>query len=433
MISKRDSRPLVKNRIISNLLAYFLLLTLSGPSVLALSSSQRGIFDNGIGYFNTVDSSSVNCSTTFGSVSATAGETAIIKIIIGIAKTDNIGKAGATIGLMAADDESGFAIYANSNVPLSLSIPHQAVGSDHNSVGVFQQQPDQGWSTLATGTAALTNRAALAQLMDPAYSAEAFFGSPPNSNAPSALSKGLQNIDWQSMDPAVAASTVQHNLAGASVYANFLSDAESFVNQYWNSSPAIPLPVPLSGSGSPTAAVGDTGSVCSGSSALGIYKNPLRDVQQLRPERIDEGVDYAGEGPVYALGDGVIKNLVNSGWNYGGFDAFISEQLSSGPAKGLYVYVAEACIPKSSLHIGDTVNADTVICNMINPADTGIETGWAAPPGAGAALASPVYNEINSTALGVNYNKLLMSLGAPSGVLQSGAVTGSLPPGWPQW
>ena len=156
-------------------------------------------------------------------------------------------------------------------------------------------------------------------------------------------------------------------------------------------------------------------------------------MRQLRPERIDQGVDYAGEGPVYALGDGVIKNLVNSGWNFGGYDAFISEQLTNGPAKGLYVYVAEACIPKANLHVGDTVNADTVICDMINPSDTGIETGWAAPPGNGASMASSVFNELNSTAFGVNFNQLLVKLGAPTGILQSGSVTGSLPPGWPQW
>lgn len=36
--------------------------------------------------------------------------------------------------------ESDLQNYSNSNVPESLSIPHDKVGSDHNSVGVFQQQ-----------------------------------------------------------------------------------------------------------------------------------------------------------------------------------------------------------------------------------------------------------------------------------------------------
>lgn len=36
--------------------------------------------------------------------------------------------------------ESGLQNYANSNVPESMRIPHDNVGRDHNSVGVFQQQ-----------------------------------------------------------------------------------------------------------------------------------------------------------------------------------------------------------------------------------------------------------------------------------------------------
>lgn len=36
--------------------------------------------------------------------------------------------------------ESDLQMYANSNVPGSLSIPHEKIGSDHNSVGLFQQQ-----------------------------------------------------------------------------------------------------------------------------------------------------------------------------------------------------------------------------------------------------------------------------------------------------
>ncbi len=401
------------------------------------SDDTNSIYNDTVWYdpSNSVSNSSAyDCSTTYGSVSTTQAQSDIIKIIIGIAKTDNLGKTGAVIGLMAGDDESGFKILANSNVPVSLSIPNQGVGSNGNSVGVFQQQPNYGWSTIDTGTSALTNRAALAQLMDPAYSAEAFFGSPAGSNAPSALSKGLQNINWKSMSPAEAASTVQGNLAGASVYANFQADAEAFVNQYWDSSPAVPLPVPLNNTGTPGTDISGA-QLCSGSTPLGTYKNPFRAIQQagkLRAERIDEGVDYGGEGPVYALGDGKITNLTNSGWNFGGYDAFVGELLTSGPAKGLYVYMAEACVPRASLQIGDVVNADTIICDMINPTDTGIETGWAAPPGVGAAIANGQYDK-GATAYGVNYNQLLVKLGAPSGINETNSVTGTLPTGWPKW
>jgi hypothetical protein len=39
-----------------------------------------------------------------------------------------------------------------------------------------------------------------------------------------------------------------------------------------------------------------------------IYLNPLRNVSDLELERIDQGVDFSGLGPVYALGDGIVLN-----------------------------------------------------------------------------------------------------------------------------
>jgi len=49
------------------------------------------------------------------------------------------------------------------------------------------------------------------------------------------------------------------------------------------------------------------------------YVNPLRSVSGLVPERIDEGVDFGGTGPVYALGDAVVTNAGgNAEWPGGG-------------------------------------------------------------------------------------------------------------------
>jgi len=39
------------------------------------------------------------------------------------------------------------------------------------------------------------------------------------------------------------------------------------------------------------------------------YLNPLRAISGLSPERADEGVDFAGTGPVYAVGAGVVPSL----------------------------------------------------------------------------------------------------------------------------
>jgi hypothetical protein len=74
-----------------------------------------------------------------------------------------------------------------------------------------------------------------------------------------------------------------------------------------------------------------------------VYLNPLRGVGGLIPERIDEGVDFFGSGPVYALGDAVITSATgNSGWPGGGW---ITYQLTDGPDAGLMVYVAEDVTP----------------------------------------------------------------------------------------
>lgn len=54
---------------------------------------------------------------------------------------------GIKIALSVALVESNLTMYANSNDPPSLALPHDAVGSDHMSSGLFQQQTS--WGTLA--------------------------------------------------------------------------------------------------------------------------------------------------------------------------------------------------------------------------------------------------------------------------------------------
>jgi len=109
------------------------------------------------------------------------------------------------------------------------------------------------------------------------------------------------------------------------------------------------------------------------------YVNPLRSVSGLVPERIDEGVDFGGSGPVYALGDAIVTNAgENAGWPGGGW---ITYQLTDGPAQGLMVYLAEDVTP--TVQVGQHVTPSTVIANMFNGGD-GIETGWAQPTGVSA-------------------------------------------------
>jgi hypothetical protein len=117
----------------------------------------------------------------------------------------------------------------------------------------------------------------------------------------------------------------------------------------------------------------------------GSYRNPLRGVKGLVEERIDDGVDFAGAGPVYALGDGVVTSAdgANYGWPGGGW---ITYRLSSGPGVGLMVYVAEDIIP--AIVAGQRVSASTVLGTMYDGGD-GIETGWAQLTGLSAESELP--------------------------------------------
>ena len=161
----------------------------------------------------------------------------------------------------------------------------------------------------------------------------------------------------------------------------------------------------------------------------GAYANPLRSVKGLSPERIDQGVDYSGYGPVYAVGDARIISTTNSGWPGG---TFIAYKFTDGPAAGLVAYFAEDLQPTVS--VGQTVTAGTVVGTMYEGPD-GIEAGWADPSGDGTTMARDYgqFNGNNSTAFGANFSQMLAKLGAPAGSLENNPPTGSLPPGWPTW
>jgi murein DD-endopeptidase MepM/ murein hydrolase activator NlpD len=150
------------------------------------------------------------------------------------------------------------------------------------------------------------------------------------------------------------------------------------------------------------------------------YANPLRAVSGLVAKRIDQGVDYAGVGPLYAIGPGVITNVYNSGWPGG---AFIAERLSAGSYVGQYWYSAEDIAPAVS--VGEQVGSNTVI-GTLTDGSAGIELGWASPPGNGVTMAMATGEAAHSgdpgsvsSAYGVAASSLLTSLGAPPGRLQS--------------
>jgi len=161
------------------------------------------------------------------------------------------------------------------------------------------------------------------------------------------------------------------------------------------------------------------------------YLNPLRAVSGLVLERIDEGVDFGGSGPVYALGDAVITNAgQNAGWPGGGW---ITYRLSDGPDAGLMVYLAEDVTP--TVQAGQHVTAATVIANMWNGGD-GIETGWAQATGVSAESELPEAGGIGGggpfpTMVGLNFDQLLQVLGVPPAPNAGGPAYGVLPANYP--
>jgi len=73
-------------------------------------------------------------------VSSLSGTDANAAAIISEGRRRGITDEGIRIALATALVESGLRMYANSSVPESLSILHDAVGSDHDSLGLFQQR-----------------------------------------------------------------------------------------------------------------------------------------------------------------------------------------------------------------------------------------------------------------------------------------------------
>ncbi|MEV6970427.1 hypothetical protein AB0M47_35505 [Hamadaea sp. NPDC051192] len=88
------------------------------------------------------------------------------------------------IAVATAMQESALYNLASTALPESYDYDHDSDGSDHDSIGLFQQRPSAGWGTVA-------------EIMDPAYAAKAFY-------------QALQRVDgWATMALTVAAQAVQ--------------------------------------------------------------------------------------------------------------------------------------------------------------------------------------------------------------------------------
>lgn len=104
--------------------------------------------------------------------------------VVEVGREMGISEQGQAVALITAMQESKMQNYASHVLPESLEYPYDAIGSDFDSVGVFQQRPSMGWGSVK-------------EIMNVEYATETFY-------------KALLNVDgWEKMAMTVAAQTVQ--------------------------------------------------------------------------------------------------------------------------------------------------------------------------------------------------------------------------------
>lgn len=133
------------------------------------------------------------------------------------------------------------------------------------------------------------------------------------------------------------------------------------------------------------------------------YVNPIGPGLTLG--RIDEGVDFAGSGPLFAIGDGVILNVFDAGWPAGVY--ILLHLTGPGALQGRYVYYAENIAPAVSTGQRVTAGQEIGRARGFYPF---IEIGWGTSQ-PGIAAAAFHYTEGQQTPEGRSFMALLDTLG----------------------
>lgn len=122
-------------------------------------------------------------------------------LVVAVGKEMGLPQRAWVVATAAAMAESHLAVLANTAVPESLTLPHEGVGADHDSVGLFQQRPSWG---------------PVAQRMDPRGSARLF------------LRRLVAVPGWEALPLTVAAQRVQAS-AFPEAYARWEQPANAVV------------------------------------------------------------------------------------------------------------------------------------------------------------------------------------------------------------
>jgi hypothetical protein len=175
----------------------------------------------------------------------------------------------------------------------------------------------------------------------------------------------------------------------------------------------------------PTTPVSGAAASAAGGCPLAVdptgYANPLLGAT-VKPERIDQGVDYAGAGTLVAIGPATVTYVgtSNTGWP----GAFIEFKLLAGADAGCYVFYAEGVVPVDGLSVGQRIAAGQPVATIIPKWPSGIELGWGSGRGtkAYAKVAgqwTPQDDHDNvATPAGRSFSDLIAALGGPPGIVE---------------
>lgn len=207
--------------------------------------------------------------------------------IISVGRSLGVDDKGILVALITALQESTLKMYANSGeYPESLDFPHDADGSDHDSLGLFQQRPAAGWGTVA-------------ELMDAVENAKRFYGGPqgPNGGSPPGLLDVLAKRDLSSATPGEVAQAVQVS-AFPDAYDKWVPVAQKIMST-------------VSGTSTPTSCIGNGSTDGEGDVTTGLKFDG--DISATRKKIVE--LAQQGLGTKYVWG-GTSKE---TGWDCSGY------------------------------------------------------------------------------------------------------------------
>lgn len=325
-------------------------------------------------------------SAMINGTSWTAGQIANMKVVIGLAKTMFPGdvRAAATVGLITVRQESSFRNYANDGVfnratdpnpgpfdaddyaelTYSLELPHDAVGSDHSSLGLMQQQATMGWGDYGTSTwAGGDYREVIGRLMNPSYTIGKFF----------AKLDGISG--WQEMEPGAVAQRIQVS-AHPAAYRKHVALANEIWRMFSREAPALAVPESTGWTGTTFDDGPSTGPSCAGSPILidGEFAWPV----EMREDATPAGYITSRFG--YRMLNGVLNYHSGLDLTGNGYDSAIYA-LTAGtvvrsnlwsPACGEYIQIAHPDgtatgylhLTQRMVQAGETVTAGQLIGTM---------------------------------------------------------------------